>query len=70
MGLDPEHAVPIQKRFKGSDGETWDFFLIMKKVIQLDRVRRKAIMDGRLKDIEHFSKFTEELFTSGMRKSR
>jgi hypothetical protein len=42
----------------------------MKKVIQLDRVRRKAIMDGRLKDIEHFSKFTEELFASGMRKSR
>ena len=42
----------------------------MKKVIQLDRVRRKAIMEFKLKDIEHFSKFTEELFTSGMRKSR
>jgi hypothetical protein len=27
-------------------------------------------MDGRLKDIEHFSKFTEELFASGLRKSR
>jgi hypothetical protein len=27
-------------------------------------------MEGKLKDIEHFSKFTEELFTSGMRKYR
>ncbi len=33
MGLDPDHAVPTNKRFKGLDGESWDFFLIMKKVI-------------------------------------
>ena len=27
-------------------------------------------MDGKLRDIEHFTKFTEELFTNGIRKSR
>jgi hypothetical protein len=44
--------------------------MIMKKVIQFDRIRRKAIIEGKLRDIEHLQKFTEELFSNGLRKSR
>lgn len=34
----------------------------MKKVITLDRARRRGIMEGRLKDIENFPKLNEDFF--------
>jgi hypothetical protein len=73
MGLDPVFAMPTQKRFKGAglgpDGEQYDFFLIMKKVIHMDRMRRKAVMEGKLRDIEHLGKFNEEMLFGGVRRS-
>lgn len=35
----------------------------MKKVLQLDRSRRRSIMEGKLKDTENFSKLNEEFYT-------
>jgi hypothetical protein len=33
-------------------------------VIQLDRSRRRGIMEGKLKDTENFSKLSDDFFTS------
>ena len=35
----------------------------MKKVLQLDRSRRRCIMEGKLKDTENFTKLNEEFYT-------
>lgn len=62
MGLDAENLLPTSKKFKSHTGENLDIFCTMKRVIFFDRQRRKAIMEGTLRDIEHFPKFTEDLF--------
>ncbi len=62
MGLDAENLLPTQKRFKGHGGESQDIFQIMRRIIYFDRQRRKAIMEGTLRDIEHFPKFNEDFF--------
>ena len=36
----------------------------MKKGIHFDRMRRKAIMDGSLTDIEHLASLSDDLYTS------
>lgn len=34
----------------------------MKKVLQLDRSRRRGIMEGKLKDTENFTKLQDEFY--------
>lgn len=44
----PRHGLDPAAATKG------EFFSLMRKIVHFDRMRRQAIMEGRLRDIEHF----------------